>query len=236
MARHLILFAREPAREAREKGLRGAEAAELFAAFAAGWAKAARRAGARLVVATPPEDRRAWARHFEQAPIWLDQRGATFGGRLERAARDAARLPGRAILVGGDVVPDPARLLEAFEGLEAGAEAAVVPAPDGGVSLIGLAEVDLDLLGRLSPRRADVCSSLCSALARRGRRVLVLERTADVDGRRALRALSRAAPCWTALARRVLRHVVARSPSSRRPCLYRPDRALPILRAPPLAA
>ena len=236
MARHLVLFAREPAREARDKGLGCAEAAELFAAFAAGWAEAARRAGARLVVATPPEDRRAWARRFERAPIWLGQRGPTFGSRLERAARDAARLPGRAILVGGDVVPDPARLLEAFEALEAGADAAIVPAPDGGVSLIGLAEEDLDLLGNLSPRRADVCSSLCSALARRGRRIRVLERTADVDGRRALRALSREAPGWTALARRILRHAAARPRYPRRPCFHRPDRTLPILRAPPLAA
>jgi glycosyltransferase A (GT-A) superfamily protein (DUF2064 family) len=236
VTRRLVLFAHEPAREAREKGLRGAEAAELFAAFAAGWAEAARHAGARLVVATPPEDRRAWARRFEQAPIWLDQRGPTFGSRLERAARDASRLLGRAILVGGDVVPDSARLLEAFEALEAGAGAAIAPAPDGGVSLIGLAEEDLDLLGNLPLRRADVCSSLCSALVRRGRRIRVLGPTADVDGRRALRALLRGAPGWMALARRILRRAAARAQSPRLPCLHRPDRALPILRAPPRAA
>ena len=236
MARHLVLFAREPAREAREKGFGGAEGAELFAAFAAGWAEAARRVGARLVVATPPEDRRAFARRFEQAPIWLDQRGPTFGSRLERAARDAACLPGRAILVGGDVVPDSARLLQAFEALEAGADAAIVPASDGGVSLIGLAREDLDLLGNLSLRRPDVCSDLCSALARRRRRVRVLDRTADVDGRRALRALSRATPRWTALARQILRRAAPRAQSARRPRLHRPDRTLPILRAPPRAA
>lgn len=237
MARHLVLFAREPARQARDKGLGGAGAAELFAAFAAGWRNAARRAGATLVVATPAEDRRAWARCFDEAPIWLDQRGSTFGRRLENAARNAAKLGGQTILVGGDVVPAAGRLLEAFEALEAGADAAIVPAADGGVSLLGLAAEDLDLLSGMPLRRGDVCARLLAALSARGRRVNVLARTCDVDGRRDLRALSRsAAPELTALVRWTLRRATASAEPVRRAALHRPAKALPILRAPPRAA
>lgn len=237
MARQLVLFAREPARQAREKGLDGPEAAALFAALAAGWAEAARRVGATLLVATPEEDRRAWASRFDQPPLWLAQRGSTFGRRLENAARDASRRGGKTVLVGGDVVPAARRLREAFEALEAGAHAAIAPAGDGGVSLIGLSTEDLDLLSGMPRRRRDVCARLLAGLERRRRRVHVLEEASDVDGRRGLRALSRRAePGLAALVRWSLRRETPRTAPVRRAAAGRPDRALPILRAPPRAA
>jgi glycosyltransferase A (GT-A) superfamily protein (DUF2064 family) len=241
MARHLVLFAREPAREARQKGLAAPGATDLFAAFAVGWREAARRAGAILVVATPSEDRAPWRRRLvgEPEPLWIAQRGSTFGQRLENAARDADRLGGRTVLVGGDVSPCARQLLEAFEALERGADAVIAPAEDGGVSLLSLATADLDLLSGIAVRRRDVLARLLSALARRSRRVLLLERVPDVDGRRNLRTLARgglAAPELLSLARRAL-EVASFGSEPAGSTLPSPRlHVLPDLRAPPRAA
>jgi glycosyltransferase A (GT-A) superfamily protein (DUF2064 family) len=193
MARLLVLFAREPRREAREKGLAAAGAADLFTAFGRGWCEAARRVGARLAVATPPEDLLSWRRVLpvEIDPVWIAQRGGSFGERLEDAARRAAELGGHALLVGGDVAPRTGALAEAFEALEQGVHAVLSPAPDGGVSLVGLAREDLDLLGAFGIRRRDVFAALVGALTRRGRCVRILGGAPDVDGRRGLRSILR---------------------------------------------
>src|SRR6478672_3437176 len=116
MSRFLVLFAREPARQARDKGLPAREGAELFRGFARGWLDAASQAGARLIVAAPPEDRAAWDEVFADAAVggWIGQRGSTLGARLEDALTRAADLGGHAVLVGGDVAPSAGSLLEAF--------------------------------------------------------------------------------------------------------------------------
>ena len=214
MDRFLVLFAREPARQAREKGLRSSEAEELFRGFARGWAEAARGAGARFVLATPQEDRPAWARALAgiEDPAWLAQRGPSLGARLEDAARRAAALGGRAVLVGGDVPPSATALLETFEGLEAGWDAALSPAPDGGISLLAIGSPDADLLRGFRPRRRTVFRDLLRALRLRGRRVRIVSPAPDVDGRASLRKLLRGnaiPPLLDSLARLAL----ARSPA-----------------------
>ena len=244
MSRLVILFARAPWREARAKGFSSGQAADLFAAFATGWGEAARRAGARLAIATPPEDLAAWRRHpgidsGGAAPIFIAQRGRRFGDRLEDAARRAGAGFDNAVLVGGDVAPSDALLNEAFEALERGTEAVIAPAGDGGVSLLALGEPDLWLLSAIASRRRDVCARLLAALAARGRRVHLLDAARDVDGPRDLRLLARHGlldPSMTALARRALdRAVLSLSPvepASPHPhCLVGPP-----LRAPPRAA
>src|SRR5262245_3388759 len=121
MRRTLVLFAREPARQARDKGLGGPGAADLFAAIGSGWSEAARRARATLIVAAPPEDLPAWRRRLGTGPgiSWHAQRGATFGQRLREAARRGSARGARAVVVGGDVPPSLPRLREAFRALEA---------------------------------------------------------------------------------------------------------------------
>ncbi len=213
MSRFLILFAREPAREAREKGFAAEEAADLFTTFAAGWCEAARLVRARLVLATPPEDRAAWCQRLGGSGdlLFISQRGRSFGERLEETARQIAALGGKTILVGGDVAPSTESLADAFALLESGADAVLGPAEDGGVSLIGLRPEDLDLLGAIAPRRQDVFDSLRHSLSERGRRVGIVRLTLDVDGRAELRAFLRGLPISTALrslARRALRPVV----------------------------
>lgn len=240
-ARWVVLFSREPRREAREKGLLGRAGERLFAAFAEGWSDAARRVGARLVIATPPEDRGAWrARLSTLHAVRLSQRGRSFGERLEDSLRRAAFLGGRAVVVGGDAAPDIESLSEAFTHLEGGADAVLAPARDGGVSLIGLAAADLDLLRAVAPRRRDVYTGLCARLAARGRRVERLRFVADVDGRRELSRLLRALPASSIALRAVVRHALRRkAPPRTRPrgLSLLPARTKPSrLRAPPLAA
>jgi len=187
--RYLVLFAREPRREAREKGF-GARGADLFAGFAVAWREAARRCGARLILATPPEDRAAW-RHFlpeNEDALWIP-----------------SALPGHAVLVGGDVAPSRSALGEAFAALERGADAVIAPAADGGVSLVALRYGDAKLLASLAPRQRCVALQLKRALAARGRRLVLVHCVPDVDGRRSLGSFfRRLGTALRALARRVL--------------------------------
>ena len=207
--RLLVLFSREPRRQADEKGLRGRAGEHLFTAFALGWLDAARRVEARLAVAAPRADHAGWRRSLSGEEIaLLEQRGSSFGRRLEDAARQAGELGGHAVLVGGDVAPAPEILAKAFDLLEKGADAVLAPAPDGGVSLVALPAADLDLLRGLAPRRFDVFSRLSKSLRARGRLVRVVAPAPDVDGRRQLGRLLRR-PLWTpdlkALARDALK-------------------------------
>ncbi len=240
MSRFLVLFAREPARQAREKGL-GWAAAQLFRGFAAGWLEAARQTGAQVVVATPPEDIAAWRQVFRGAPdwAWIRQRGSTFGLRLEDAARRAAALGGHSVLVGGDVAPSASALSEAFRAVEEGADAAVSPAPDGGVSVLALSRADLDLLRGIRERRRTVLADLLRALGRRGRRVQIVPPAADLDGPAALRALLREEKIPVSLipiARRALAPLILSCPRSHRQPLAGALHGPPILRGPPLSA
>jgi hypothetical protein len=190
MQRFLVLFAREPSRQARDKGLPSPEAAGLFRGFARGWQEAARLVGAQFIVATPREDRSAWKVVFDGAETgWISQRGSSLGARLEDAARRAASSGGSAVLVGGDVAPSAVALLDAFHAMEGGADAAISPAPDGGFSLVALSSEDLDLLRGVRERRRTVLRDLLRALSARHRAVKLLSPAADVDGRGSLRAI-----------------------------------------------
>jgi hypothetical protein len=208
MNRFVVLFAREPARQARDKGLSSPGAAELFRGFARGWQEAARLAGARLIVAAPQEDRPAWNSVFGGPECgWVSQRGSSLGARLEDAAKRAASLGGHAVLVGGDVAPSAAVLLEAFQAMEGRAEAAISPAPDGGFSLVALSREDFDLLRGVRERRRTVLRDLLRALSARHRTVRLLSPAADVDGRGSLRTLLRRdllPVCFVPLARQSL--------------------------------
>ena len=240
MSRFLVLFAREPARQAREKGL-GSAAVELFRGFAAGWRDSARKIGAQLVVATPPEDIAGWRQVFRGAPdpIWIVQRGGTFGLRLEDAARQAAALGGHSVLVGGDVAASASLLSEVFRAVEHGADAAVSPAPDGGVSLLALSQADLDLLRGIRERRRTVLVDLLRALGERGRNARIVPPAADVDGRSDLRALLREQKIPASLvpaARCALAPLIFLRHRSPRLSLSGALHGPPILRGPPLPA
>lgn len=244
MRRHLVLFAREPRQEARRKGFSSSAAAELFATFAAGWADAARRAGARLVVAAPGQDRSGWQRSLGDtvAWTWIPQRGPSFGARLESVARAANALGGHAVLVGGDVVPSAGSLLRAFEALERGVPAVLAPAGDGGFSMVGFGDAgDLDILRAVRLADAKALLAIVRCLQERGRGVELVMPASDVDGRRGLRSLVRLLPKATPL--RSLARLASSSEAQGRP-LSPPPVASVLqglgrasgLRAPPPAA
>ncbi|HYK43177.1 MAG TPA: DUF2064 domain-containing protein [Thermoanaerobaculia bacterium] len=240
MTRHLVLFAREPSRQAREKGFgRVPDASLLFSKFAAGWSRAAEAAGASLLISTPAEDLSGWRRTPGISATWIVQEGRNFGERLRETAVRAASLPGHAVVVGGDVVPCPDRLAGAFESLEKGAEAVLVPASDGGFSLIAIRVQDADLLAGIGQRRRNAFSVLRDALLARGRRVAVLPAAPDLDGRTGLRALLRDG--WfgrelSRLGRRLLSFRAYLLVASVCPSFECPATVLPVLRGPPLAA
>lgn len=241
MGRFLVLFGREPARQARDKGLRSPEAEELFRELARGWAGAARLAGARLVLAAPEEDRSAWTRALAGVEdwAWIAQRGDSLGSRLENAVRRAAALGGRAVFVGADVAPSATALKEAFQRIEEGWDAAVSPAPDGGFSLLAIAPDDADVLRGVRLRRRTAFRDLLRALRLRGRRVGIVRPAADVDGRASLRTLLRGSSLpslLVALVRRVLagRPAFPQRPSS--PAALLLLKGPPVLRGPPPAA
>lgn len=243
MTRYLVLFAREPARQAREKGFgRLPDASLLFEKFADGWARAAEKAGASLVISTPAEDLSGWSRTpgiTASERVWIVQQGRSFGDRLRATAVEAASFGGHSVIVGGDVVPCADRLVAAFEALDQGAEAVLAAAADGGVSIIALPQRDVDLLARIGLRRRNVFSALRSALLARGRRVAILESAPDVDGRTALRGLLRASLFGGELSRLGRRVLSLRAFLRLLPgptTFERPAFRLPVLRGPPLAA
>jgi len=238
VSRYLVLFAREPRREALAKGF-GRPGEDLFVAFARGWLEAARCAGARLVIAAPPEDRAGWRRRVPEAleALWMAQTGRSLGERLEGVARRAARLPGSAVLVGGDVAPCPRALIESFVALEAGAECVVGPSRDGGVSLLALGAPDADLLRAVGPRQRRVAERLRRCLESRGRSIAWIETTSDIDGRRSLAAFERG--LGPGATRALVRGILRAAPPLSSPI---PRIDLPLLasaagpRAPPAAA
>jgi glycosyltransferase A (GT-A) superfamily protein (DUF2064 family) len=236
--RHLVLFAREPAREAREKGLSPAGGAELFASFARSWIDAARSAGARISIAAPAEDMLAWRRRLRGDAVgWISQHGRSFGGRLRQAAAAASIEKSPVVFVGGDVPGDPAALSAAFEALERGASSVLAPSSDGGVSLLALEPADHDLLGGIRSGSSTVFAALVSALRARGRRTVVLELLPDVDRRADVRRLVRSR---FSVPSSLIRSALA-SPRPSRGAPARTPRSLRLagpsgLRAPPAAA
>jgi len=239
MSRLVLVFSRAPGREARSKGF-SSSGAGVFAAFVAGWQVAARSTGARFFVATPPEDVAGWR---ESAPRledvrWITQRGDTFGQRLEDAVRGVSGHEEQVVVVGGDVPPSAESLAEAFVALESGSEAVLIPAPDGGVSLLSLSWRDLDLLGGIRLRQGDVFASLRAALDARGRRVTVLPEAPDLDSRRVLRKLIRDRGLAMRIPLSVARQGLAPCAIFRRidaPLRAGPARATRVPRAPPAA-
>ena len=238
--RLLVVFARAPGREARDKGLPIERGSEFFTAVADEWRRAARRVGSAVAISAPPEDLRAWRRALAGSPEvrWIEQRGASFGVRLEDTARRAASLARNTVVTGGDVIPSVALLEAAFGALASGAGAVIAPSHDGGVSMLSVPE-DPDLLRSIGTRRRDVFRDLRRRLLARGREVAIIDRVADVDGARSLRAAPVSGKKLRAMASLLRRAAAVRVfvplESGRSAYLF-PAIGSPVLRGPPLPA
>ncbi len=181
----VVLFARSPEREAAAKGMRSG--ARLFRAVVAAWLRAARRHGARPLIACAPEDRRALAAIAPEIERgWLDQHGASFGDRVANAAEDAFARGHEAVVLAAIDAP-PHDLGSAFASLARGI-AVVAPAADGGVNYLGITSVDRTLLEDLTAQR---CREHFAEL-------LVLQTITDLDSTVAL-DVARRERAWRAL-------------------------------------
>jgi rSAM/selenodomain-associated transferase 1 len=117
-------------------GARGA-AALARAMLLDTWAMLQTLEWARPVLATSSGDSAGLA--LEPAPELWSQGQGDLGQRMERVLRRALERSPAALLIGGDLPGLPARLLvQARDALEAGADAVLGPAEDGGFFLIGL--------------------------------------------------------------------------------------------------
>jgi glycosyltransferase A (GT-A) superfamily protein (DUF2064 family) len=237
--RLLVVFSRAPRAEARAKGFPESPGSRFFEEIARSWGDAAARVGARVAICAPPDDLPAWRRSLSGSPdvLWIEQRGESFGARLEDAACRSAALARRVVLTGGDVLPSDGVLSAAFGALDRGFGAVLAPAPDGGVSLVSL-PFDEDLLGSVGRRRRDVLRRLLRRLQARRRTVALVEALPDVDRPAALRALAAAPSALAELVSLLRRACAGRTPRARASSRRHSAPALRMRgsRAPPLAA
>ena len=243
--RALVVFTRSPEAEARAKDLDPESTSGIFAGFLASWKRAAERAGARLVISSPP----ACAKRLSVSPISegavvCAQIPARFGERLAAAVENVFSLGFSpvAVVAGDTPAISDEELDRAFVALEGdGAPLVLGPAGDGGVYLIGLRRPDSDLLAAVSLRDPKACEKLVLSARRAGRGISLLARREEVDSLADVRRLYRTSaesPVWNDY-----RLLLARALSNRSQPL--PDPAswsvLPLFpvspgRAPPAAA
>jgi hypothetical protein len=166
--RHPVLG---PSANGLERGLRSAC---IESAFEAG-----RAAGMQLVACSPtplpeaPKDAR-----------WLRQASGTFGERFEAALEQGARETREPLVIVGADVPglEASLLTAALEGLARDPEAVVVgPARDGGFYLLASVRPLGPLLREVRWCGNDTRKTLLAALARAGRRVVLLPPRRDLD-------------------------------------------------------
>jgi len=173
-------------------------AAPLFRALVASWLDAARRQGAKAVIACAEEDRDALASIVPDIDRdWIEQRGDTFGQRVAHATGDAFARGFDVVLVAAIDAP-PHGLSEAFARLAEGTPV-LSPSRDGGINFIGLVQPEPELLAQLEiHNRAQL--ALFPTFH-------ILRATIDVDNESAL-AIARTDRAWRAF---ILQRITPRS-------------------------
>jgi hypothetical protein len=226
----LLVFTLGPEGDVRHRpllpsGHRDAELELRRACFAA-VLEVGRGAGCRVVVSSPsPPDVDGDGDGVDR---WLPQRGHGFGARLLDALGGVeAASPGPTVLVGTDV-PGLARahVESALRSLDADPDRVVLgPSPDGGFYLLAAARPVAHLLRGVRWCRRDTLRRVIRALARGGRRVVLLSPLRDLDRRGDLERWL-ASPGASRLDRRLVRRLRQLLAALRLP----PDFAFPTLR------
>src|SRR5712692_4465693 len=148
--RAIVIFARSPRAEAAAKGAGNLE--RLFRAVGESWLRIARHCNATPVIACPRDDRAALESIAPEVPrLIIDQRGESFGARLEAAAGDAFAAGFETLLITGIDTPPLPSLDDAFAAVERGA-VAMAPSTDGGINAIVLQRLDAPILSSFAQR------------------------------------------------------------------------------------
>jgi uncharacterized protein len=166
--------------------LSAAEAAALAGCFARDTLACVSSVVRQVIVAYAPADGRAALEALLPAGnlLWLEQRGAGLGERLESAAAHAAALGhGPVIIVGADSPTLPPSFVERAVGaLDAGeADVALGPTEDGGYYLVGLRREAGGLFRDVAWSTPLAYRQTADNAARAGLRTLELPRWYDVD-------------------------------------------------------
>jgi len=134
-----------------------------------------------------------WGTPTSTHPFFLDlaarsrvtrhrQRGADLGARMQHAFNAALARDGSAILVGTDCPGlEPRDFQEAAGRLAGGRDAVLLPAADGGYTLLGLRRVTAELFRELEWGRETVYAATCARLIRLGWRWSALRTLPDID-------------------------------------------------------
>jgi len=183
----IVVFARSPERgrvKTRLARTLGDDAAlALHRAFLADTLEACRRSGARVLLAHTPGPAPA---EVAQADVAFEQRGESFGERVDAALREAReRLGAGPLLVVAMDTPHvgPERLRAALERLAA-APALLGPSPGGGFWLLGFAGAQVPLAPAFAADNE--CAAVARLLARAGCAPALFDFTFDVDVERDL--------------------------------------------------
>jgi glycosyltransferase A (GT-A) superfamily protein (DUF2064 family) len=233
--RLVIVFARLPPDERRAKplvdGARGRAVEALHERLLGRTLAVARSTGVRTRLATS-----GVARAIAGVEV-VQQIGASFAERLERAVGDAFAEGFREVIVIGADTPElETRHLEhAFALLASGGARAVIgPACDGGYYLLALNEFAPRAFRQVPLCTRDACRATVAALARAGFAIATLPALRDIDGDADVRWLSARGGSLA----RVALALLARSPRHTRAQLPIASRSLAILRSrgPPASA
>jgi rSAM/selenodomain-associated transferase 1 len=162
-----------------------ADAAALAKCFARDTVNSVSLVTSEVVIAYAPSDGRDMLEaSLRNDLVWLEQRGADLGERLEGIAARAFGMGfGPLVFVGADspTLP-PAFIATAIHSLAAAAsDVALGPTDDGGFYLIGLRQNERALFQNIAWSTAQACAQTASNAARLGLRLLELPAWYDVD-------------------------------------------------------
>lgn len=196
--RHLLMFGKKP-RPGRVKTrlvppLSSDQALRLYRAFLDDQLAFLRGFAGRTAVAwwtdEPLEPAERSAPSLDGVDVRVQGPG-DLGARMLQAIEQSCRgESGPAVIFGADCPTLPAtRVLEAFETLERGATAVIVPADDGGYVLLGMSEPRRELVDGVAWGRPDVAATTRRKAATSGIDLVELAPWYDVDEINSLRRL-----------------------------------------------
>ncbi len=117
------------------------------------------------------------------SPVFIRQRGKTFGERFEDCLRQTFKIGYKKVVVIGNDCPDltPQIISKAFHELNSGSRITLGPSSDGGFYLLGLNEYDPELFNEIKWQTSSVFDTLVKNLNSTGLTPFLLPVLTDID-------------------------------------------------------